>query len=1681
MQQAATAPKTIIPRAVLIAAGVLAAAALVLALSDRTAFAQSPYEVEYPENGRGAVAVFTAQDPEGDAITWTLGGTDAEDLSLSSTGVLSFKSRPDYEGAADANTDNAYEVTVSATDGGDGHEQTATVTVKVTNVDEAGVATLPRVPEQAEALKAALSDPDEVTDGTTTWQWAWSTSSSSSGTWTEIPGATEASYTPKGADVGRYLRATATYDDGHGDGKTARVVSAAAVATKVYPAPEYDATTTRRIAEDASKGDAVGAPVAARHNANDVLTYTMAPQGNTPANYFTINRSTGQISVGSAAMLDHDGETPSHTVRVTATDPASKSASTTVTIQVTNVDEPPKDIASTTPDGTHFSGCSGTTIKYLEEGTTTETSLCKYTATDPEGSLFIEWSLAGADAADFHISNEIGSEGQLSFRSVPDYENPDDSGSDNTYNVTVRATDRTGNVASLNLIVGVENAAETGVVTLGRLQPAEGVGFTAKVVDPDGRATRPRDDNLTSDATWKWEQCESTDSTCSTPTEISGATSATYTPTTGVVGKYLRATANYTDAQSGTTPRTPSAISKNVVLAANSSNTRPEFTSRSHTFTIPENTASGENVGAPVAATDPDGLDQKLTYVLSGSNASLFQIAADSGQIKVGPDAVLNYESGRRSYSLSVQATDPFGLTANAARVTINVTNKAEPPVFDDPDTLVYYKEHGQGPVATYDADDPERSTVIWDLGGDDASDFSITQRGVLSFKSPPSYSCPAADNVYSVKITASDGVADPTEQTVTVRVENVEDAGVVGLSSLLPQEGIALTASLTDGDGRYGECSNKDLRDHTGDTESRTKWQWARSTNGQTWVDIVEATTPDHTYTPVEEDVGKFLRATATYRDYLSSDYEIKTASQVSANKVRIQRYTAPKFEDPPGTEVSATTRTVAENAAAGSAVGAPVSATHNAGQVLTYALEGTDKDSFTIDSGTGQIRVAAGTSIDYETKQDYSVTVQARDADPTATEITVTINVTDVNEYPSVITGSSSVAHAENTAASVAVHDYEIRSERETDEGDDIKWTLSGADADDFTIDGDGVLKFKDSPDYEAPTDTGRNNRYNVKVEATDDEGKNAYLAVTVTVTNVQEDGEVTLSTVQPEVGTSLSASLTDPDGVVSGTTTWQWSRKDSGGDRCPTDRPAHNDSDWADLSGQTSARYTPIAGDSGYCLRAVATYRDRLESGINVSSHSSVYPVQARDTSNQLPLFPNQNAAQTITVAENSTGALSPRVKAEDEGDKDNLTYTLGGTDAASFTIVWGNDPAKTNDDATQTAGQISVASGTKLDYESKSTYRVTVKATDPSGKSASVAVTIKVTNVNEPPALTLDSFVVSGASVVDYPETTTGSVGTYTAAGTKAAGVTWSLSGTDSGDFRISTAGVLTFASQPNFESPADSNRDNEYEVTVRARNSSGNFALRDVTVSVGNVDEPGRVSLSRTRASIGTALTASLTDPDGGVSTVAWRWSRSLDGATRFTNIAGANSETYTPVQDDLGKYLRATASYPDAQGTGKSASTVTASAVTSLPDTDGSVALSTTQPTAETSVTATLSDPDTPIANLSWLWESAAATAGPWSTIIGAVASSYTPVDGDIGRYLRVTASYDDARGTGKTASATSSNAVRRVQTLQDRYDANGNGQIDRSEAIQAINDYLIAGTLTRAETLEVIRLYLIG
>jgi hypothetical protein len=132
-------------------------------------------------------------------------------------------------------------------------------------------------------------------------------------------------------------------------------------------------------------------------------------------------------------------------------------------------------------------------------------------------------------------------------------------------------------------------------------------------------------------------------------------------------------------------------------------------------------------------------------------------------------------------------------------------------------------------------------------------------------------------------------------------------------------------------------------------------------------------------------------------------------------------------------------------------------------------------------------------------------------------------------------------------------------------------------------------------------------------------------------------------------------------------------------------------------------------------------------------------------------------------------------------------------------------------------------------------------------------------------------------------------------------------------------------VVSFKSAPDYESK------NSYTLIVNAT-VGGESVTRNVTVSVTNEEEPGAVTISpRTLIAVDTVLTATLTDPDGGITNRSWQWVRETTGGGSV-NI-GANSNTYTVVADDAEAYLVARVRYTDAQGSGKDAESARTEAV----------------------------------------------------------------------------------------------------------------------------------------------------
>ena len=92
----------------------------------------------------------------------------------------------------------------------------------------------------------------------------------------------------------------------------------------------------------------------------------------------------------------------------------------------------------------------------------------------------------------------------------------------------------------------------------------------------------------------------------------------------------------------------------------------------------------------------------------------------------------------------------------------------------------------------------------------------------------------------------------------------------------------------------------------------------------------------------------------------------------------------------------------------------------------------------------------------------------------------------------------------------------------------------------------------------------------------------------------------------------------------------------------------------------------------------------------------------------------------------------------------------------------------------------------------------------------------------------------------------------------------------------------------------------------------------------MTITVTNEDEPGTVTLSSSQPQEGTALTATLDDPDGGIASLTWQWAKADSAGGIFTPIKASRSDdTLTPGTGDVGKVLWVMATYKDGEGSNK--------------------------------------------------------------------------------------------------------------------------------------------------------------
>ncbi len=542
---------------------------------------------------------------------------------------------------------------------------------------------------------------------------------------------------------------------------------------------------------------------------------------------------------------------------------------------------------------------------------------------------------------------------------------------------------------------------------------------------------------------------------------------------------------------------------------------------------------------------------------------------------------------------------------------------------------------------------------------------------------------------------------------------------------------------------------------------------------------------------------------------------------------------------------------------------------------------------------------------------------------------------------------------------------------------------------------------------------------------------------LTFTVQVTNVEEEGNLTLNSANPQVDTEIVATLTDPDGVEladGNQVNWVVERS--------TDTDTWTEASNTDSTSTTHA-YTPVSDDAGKTLRFNATYKDGYDTvtakSIEVKTENTVL---AAPPTNQPPTF-GDDAPESLTLAENTaigTNVGEPIPASDPEND--TLTYAVSPTTGDFFDIT--------------STGQVFIKNNEGMDYESGAVRSLKIflrDSKDPSGEAdtdwdASLLVVIRLTNADDAGAVTLSSDspeveVELDARLLDPDRAIHDLEWQWQYADTNPSETWTDISGATSASYTPTTAVAGKY-------------------LRAKASYGDGHGAGKETTGTATNAviapdnrspqfNEGGTATRTVNEgAGAGTRLGAAITALDPEDDTLTYSLAEGSD-SDKFVVVSGTGQlevatevpldyETATDLEFEVVVQVSDGKAADHSQDTAVD-DTITVTIELVNVDEPGEVSLSIMEPVVGESITATLTDEDGGITGASWRWDKSNDGVTNWETINGAESDSYTPATADEGMYLRAMVSYADNEGADKNAEGATSGAVEAGTVEEDSED----------------------------------------
>ncbi len=541
-----------------------------------------------------------------------------------------------------------------------------------------------------------------------------------------------------------------------------------------------------------------------------------------------------------------------------------------------------------------------------------------------------------------------------------------------------------------------------------------------------------------------------------------------------------------------------------------------------------------------------------------------------------------------------------------------------------------------------------------------------------------------------------------------------------------------------------------------------------------------------------------------------------------------------------------SLTAESFAENLDVGSVI-AETSAIDPEGGEITYSLSGEGSEDFEVDVN-GNISIK--NPLDYESVNEYMLTLSVSDGNNISTQ-EISIVIADINEAPTVSAVTSATSFAEDIATGFVIASIDASDP----ESSNISFSLSGDGSDLFSIDANGNITLSGNLDYET------NASYSITISASDGENTTtSQILIAVSDVNEAPTSSITMASSSfsedVAVGSTIAnISVTDPEG---GNVTYT-------------------------LSGEGSDQFTvdsngKISLSSALDYEATSAYSLTLTISDGIHSTSEVITFSVLDVVELSIAL----TSSTISISESAASGSAVTTTTTTTDGSGTVTYSLSGA---------GSDKFNVSSDGTITTN------GT-LDFETTTSYSLTLTATDGTN-TVTETLTINVADVAEF-GLALSSTspsVNEGVSVGTQ-------VATSTLTQTDSAPVVYTLSGTGSDEFLISSTGVITTADAMDYETT------NSYSITVTVSDGT-NTATETINISVNNLTIN---SLATTLANSGAALaessssgtavaSSSINNPDG--DTI--NYSLSGTGSSNFAVDSSGNVTTNATLDFETAK------------------------------------------------------------------------------------------------------------------------------------------------------------------------------